>query len=83
MLLKYNIYDIWDESSNTTKLLIPFIVSITCLMILTVVMYILTIRWYKDYINFLKTTDGEWITWSGEDDFSNVSGDDKMKLYWT
>ena len=42
-------------------------------------MYVLVIRWYKDYINFLKTTDGEWITWSGEDDFSNVSGDDKMK----
>ena len=79
MLLKDNIYDIWDESSNTTKLFIPFTISMICLLILTLVMYILVIRWYDDYINFLKTPDGEWIKWSGEDDFSHVSGDDKMK----
>ena len=44
-------------------------------------MYTFLLRWYKDYINFLKYPDGELREQNAESDFSDVSTDDKMKYY--
>ena len=48
-------------------------------------MYVLLLRWYEDYISFLKPADGEegeWRDQYNDNDFSDVSTEDKMKYYW-